>query len=108
MKVLFDQNVPAKLRRYLFSHTVTLARDLGWGELKNGALLASAEAQGFDCLVTCDRNLAYQQNLSARKIAIVLLPSGNWPKIQPSAQDIVIAVDEATPNSFQAIPRRSL
>ena len=103
MKVLFDQNAPAKLRRHLSRHTVTLARNLGWEELKNGDLLAAAEAQGFDCLVTCDRNLFYQQNLAARKIAIVLLPSGNWPNIEPLMQAIVMAVDQATPSSFQAI-----
>jgi len=40
---------------------------------KNGALLDSAESEGFSVLVTTDTNLKYQQNLAARKIATVVL-----------------------------------
>jgi len=43
---------------------------LGWQQLSNGELIASAEEQGFDLLVTADRNLRYQQNLTGRRLAI--------------------------------------
>ena len=46
---------------------------MDWDRLENGGLLAAAESAGFEVMVTCDRNLRYQQNLSGRKLAIVEL-----------------------------------
>jgi hypothetical protein len=70
MLVLFDKGTRRTLARYLIDHhAVTEARARGWAELENGELLA--EAAGFEVLVTTDKNLSYQQNLAARKIAIV-------------------------------------
>ena len=46
------------------------AAELGWQQLSNGELIASAEEQGFDLLITADRNLRYQQNLTGRRLAI--------------------------------------
>jgi hypothetical protein len=54
-------------------------------------------------MVTADRNLAYQQNLERRKLAIVVLPSGNWPRLQQSVADIVKAIDESEPGSFKEL-----
>ena len=50
---------------------------MGWGELSNGALLSAAEAAGFAVMVTADRNIRHQQNLSARTIGILVLPTQN-------------------------------
>jgi hypothetical protein len=36
----------------LANHEVATAYERGWSTLKNGDLLASAEAEGFDVLVT--------------------------------------------------------
>jgi hypothetical protein len=80
LKVLFDQNAPRPLTRFLVNHQVIRAAELDWSELKNGDLLRAAEEAGFEVLVTADRNLAYQQNLKDRKLAIVVLPSGNGPR----------------------------
>jgi len=80
-KILFDQGTPVPLRDFLPGCDVQVAFDLGWGKLKNGALLTAAEAGGFECMVTTDKNIAYQQNLSRRKIALVVLPTTNWPKL---------------------------
>ncbi len=76
MKVLFDQNVPRNLADYLTAHEVTRSIELGWDTLKNGELPEVAQEVGFEVLVTCDRNLGYQQNLRNRKLAIVVLPAG--------------------------------
>ena len=35
--------------------------------LKNGDLLDAAEREGFEVLITTDRNLQYQQNLNSRR-----------------------------------------
>jgi len=73
MLVLLDQGVPAPLRHHLTEHSVKTASQQGWGTLSNGELLKAAEAAGFHVLLTADKNLAYQQNLKERAIAIVVL-----------------------------------
>jgi uncharacterized protein DUF5615 len=78
VRVLFDQGVPVPLREHLRGHDVRTAFDLGWSQLSNGELLARAEKE-FDVLVTTDRNLQHQQNLSGRRLAILVLPTTNWP-----------------------------
>ena len=45
---------------------------MGWASKKNGELLTLAAAQ-FDVFLTVDRNLSYQQDLSAFDIAVVVL-----------------------------------
>ena len=82
---------------------MSTAYELGWSTLKNGELLAAAEGNGFEVFVTTDTNLAYQQNLSNRKIAIVVLTTTSWPRIQKSVAAIVIAIDAARPNSYQIV-----
>jgi hypothetical protein len=103
LKVLFDQGTPVPLRNHFSTYHVSTAYELGWSTLKNGELLAAAESNGFEVFVTTDTNLAYQQNLSNRKIAIVVLSTTSWPRIQKSVAAIVSAIDEATPNSYQIV-----
>ena len=82
---------------------MSTAFELGWSTLKNGELLAAAESNGFEVFVTTDTNLAYQQNLSNRKIAIVVLSTTSWPRIQKSVAAILSAIDAARPNSYQIV-----
>jgi hypothetical protein len=100
VKVLFDQNAPRPLSRYLTEHSVTRAVELGWEELANGELIRSAEAVGFQVLVTADKNLRYQQNLENRQLAIVVLPAGRWPLVRPFVRQIAEAIDAAKPGSY--------
>jgi len=79
---------------------VTEARARGWDTLENGDLLDAAEAAGFEVLVTTDKNLSYQQNLTGRRIAIVVLGKGRWSLIKPHVARVVEAVDHASPGSF--------
>lgn len=103
MRVLFDQGVPAPLRRHLANHKVQTVFELGWSTLGNGELLAKAEAD-FDAFVTTDRNLQYQQNLAARRIAILVLPTTSWPRIQDMSGTIAQAVDSLEPGQFVEMP----
>ena len=61
----------------------------------------SAEGNGFEVMVTADGNLAYQQNLQNRRLSIVVLPSGNWPKVETRIADVVRAIDESKPGGFK-------
>jgi hypothetical protein len=101
MLVLFDNGTPRTLARYLIGqHMVTEARARGWDELENGDLLDAAETAGFEVLVTTDKNLSYQQNLTGRKIAIVVLGQGRWSLIKPHVARVVEAIARASPGSF--------
>jgi hypothetical protein len=107
MLVLFDQATPVPIKIYLVGHSVRTAAQQGWDRLKNGDLLKAAEESGFDLLLTTDKNLRYQQNLSDRKIAIVVLGQQQWPRLSPHVQLVVDAVNAATVGSYVevAIPR---
>ena len=82
---------------------MSTAYELGWSTLKNGELLAAAESNGFEVFVNTDTNLAYQQNLSNRIIAIVVLNTTSWPRIQKCVTHIVNAIDLAKPGSYQIV-----
>jgi putative NIF3 family GTP cyclohydrolase 1 type 2 len=102
--ILFDQNTPRGLRSVLAAHEVRTALQMGWDALVNGALIAAAEAAGFDILVTADRNMQHQQNLSGRRLALVVLGINHWPTIKPMAQAVRDAVDNAQAGSFTIVP----
>lgn len=76
------------------------ARTRGWEELANGELIDAAEQAGFEVMVTTDKHIRYQQNLEARKIALVVLEHSQWPMVKLVAQDIVSAVNAAQPGSY--------
>jgi hypothetical protein len=78
-------------------------------KLKNGDLLQRAEESGFELLLTTDKNIRYQQNLTGRKIAIVVLGNQQWPDVKLHLERIVIAVNAAKPGSFTEveIPHRT-
>ena len=100
MRILFDHGTPAPLRSFLTGHTVREAKAQGWDTFKNGDLLTAAEAAGFDVLVTTDKNIRYQQNLTGRMIAIVVLGNAQWPVLRLHVALVVAAVNAATPGSF--------
>ena len=66
----------------------------------NGELIAVAEAAGFDVLLTTDKNMRYQQNLTSRKLAFVALGNQQWPTLRRYVERVVAAVDAATPGSY--------
>jgi hypothetical protein len=99
VRVLFDQGVPEPLRNHLPRHEVRTAFELGWSTLRNGELLDKAERQ-FEALVTTDRNLRSQQNLADRRIAILVLPTTSWPRLQRKLDEIAAALDALKPGQY--------
>lgn len=104
MKILFDQGTPVPLRRHLHPWQVDTAAEMGWSELGNGELLAAAEEAGFDLMITTDQNLRYQQNLSRRKIGIIVLTSTSWPRIQRKVTEVIAAVSGLPPGGYAEVP----
>ena len=88
-------------RERLSVHTVHTAQSRGWDRLSNGELLNAAERAGFDLLLTTDRRIRYQQNLSVSRIALVVLTgSTKWTLVQQHVDRIAAAVASATPGSY--------
>ena len=100
MRVLFDQGARIPLRRFLTRHEVTTAYDHGWSRLTNGELLDGAERERFDVLVSTDMSLTYQQHLPSRRIALVVLSTPSWRRIERAVTTVVQAADRATPGSY--------
>ena len=72
MKLLLDECIDRKLAREFPGYEVKTVPQMGWAGVKNGQLLALAEAE-FDVFITVDRNLSFQQNLPQFNIAVVVL-----------------------------------
>ena len=104
MKILFDQGTPAPLRRALPDHVVETAFERGWSTLQNGALIRAAEAEGFEVFVTTDRNLRYQQSLADRSIAIVVLMTTSWPRIERQLVRVREAIDTSSTRRYIEVP----
>lgn len=63
-------------------------------------MIDAAEQAGFELRVTTDKNIRYQQNLKARKIALVVLEHSQWPMVKLVAGGILAAVNSAEPGSY--------
>ena len=104
MRIVFDKNVPVGVRRFLSKHEVHTFAETPWHpQLENGELLNAAEAAGFDVIVTADQNIRYQQNLTGRKLASVVLGSNIWPVARDHGAAIAASVDGTAPGSYDFI-----
>ena len=103
MLILFDNGTPAPLRYALKGHVVVEAIERGWDKLVNGELIAVAEAAGFDLLLTTDKNIRHQQNLTGRKMALMVLSTNNWSLVKTHIGEIMAAIDAAAPGSYTEV-----
>ena len=78
MKVLLDECIPRKFKNSLSGHECRTVQEIGCAGTKNGALLSVAESKGFDVFLTIDKGVEYEQNLTGRKIAVLVIrPKSN-------------------------------
>jgi hypothetical protein len=103
VKVLLDENLDHSLRKHLSGHDVVTVSFMGWAGLKNGELLRTAEECGIEVLLTGDRTLNDEQNLTGRRLAIVALSAIQLPIIKRNLSKVIAAIDSAVPGSFQAV-----
>lgn len=75
MKVLLDECITKHLKPHLADLDVFTVREMGWSGIKNGKLMALCVDNGFDLLLTIDKNLRNQQNLGKYQVAVVVLNS---------------------------------
>jgi predicted nuclease of predicted toxin-antitoxin system len=103
-RVLFDENVPRRLRRELAEFEVRTVQEEAWAGLKNGELLHAAQER-FSVLVTGDKRLQFQQNIAAFNIAVVVLSVSS---ITPATIRNVLprikeAIDQARPGTVTVV-----
>ena len=73
MRILLDEQLPRQLAPCLVGHDARTVHQESWAGLKNGALLTRAEDAGFLVFLTGDQNLEFQQNISKRRLGVVVL-----------------------------------
>jgi predicted nuclease of predicted toxin-antitoxin system len=99
MKILLDECLPIDFRHSFSEHESHTVQWTGLKGKKNGELLEAAEVAGYDVLITVDQGIAYQQKISTRKLAIVLVSSrtNQLEDLLPMASTICEALKTVTP-----------
>jgi predicted nuclease of predicted toxin-antitoxin system len=92
MRVLLDECVPRPLRSELTDHGVRTVAEMGWSGIKNGELLKKAAAE-FDCFLTVDRNLQFQQAVDRLPLAVIVIRA-NDNRLE-TLRPLIPAVNEA-------------
>lgn len=105
MRVLLDESLPRQLAWELTGHEARTVAQQRWQGLKNGLLLTRAEAEGFDVLVTADRNIEFQQNLDAVGVSIVVVAAvtNRIEDLLPLVPSLLQALPEARPGKVLTV-----
>jgi len=75
VKILFDHNLPRRLREHLPGHEIRTTREMKWEQLRNGALISSAVEARFEVFVTINKQIEHQQNLATLALPVVVVES---------------------------------
>lgn len=94
MKLLLDENLPKKLKNDLTDFEVYTVQDMGWNGKENGELLKLMISNGFEALITADKNLQNQQNFKKYPIPVLtlnvtLLTYQHMVKLLPGLQQLL-------------------
>ncbi len=74
MKLLLDEQMSRKIaKRFEENVTVDHVQLVGWSGIKSGELLKLAAAEGYDALISADKNMSYQQNENQLPLSVVVL-----------------------------------
>ena len=73
MKILLDESIDVRLKKQFAEYECFTVKDMDWKGVKNGTLLRNCENNEFGVLITTDRNLNSQQNISAYNVKVVVL-----------------------------------
>ena len=85
MRILLDENLPKRLKSDFAEHEIFTVTDKTWNGLSNGDLLRSMISDGFDALITFDKNLQHQQNFEKYPITVIVLTavSNQYKDLKP-------------------------
>ncbi len=103
MKELLDEHLDQSLRKLLGEHKIVTVSYMGWAGLKNGELLRIAEERGIHIFITGDQTLSYEQNLTGRKLATIVVSAIQLSILRKHLPKIITAIDKSAPGSFQFV-----
>ena len=83
-------------------NVVEEVRGRGWDALSNGTLLDRAEEAGFEVLITTE-GIQHQQNMSGRKVAVVVLMSATWPLLAWKTESVRVALHGIQPGEIRRV-----
>jgi predicted nuclease of predicted toxin-antitoxin system len=110
-KILLDENLPRPLAE-LFTPPLEVisVHDIGWAEKKNGDLIRSMLEEGFEFLLTADKNLQNQQNLEKYPVRLIVLKTfdNRFKTLLPYVPVIQEAITNAENASIIEIDVRNL
>jgi predicted nuclease of predicted toxin-antitoxin system len=74
MRILIDECLPARLKNSFvqLGHDCKTVQDVGITNKKNGELLSLADGE-WHVLLTNDRNIKFQKNMTGRNISVLVL-----------------------------------
>jgi predicted nuclease of predicted toxin-antitoxin system len=109
MRILLDENIPVQLKNVFTGHEVRSVNDtdVGWKNIANGRLLAEMEGR-FDMLITADRNMFAQQNLTGRSICILVVPTNRRRDVIALGERIVVVVGGMRPGDYVVLEKSGL
>ena len=100
-RVLLDESVPRHLTTPLEAAGFSVTPyPQSWKQTKNGELLRLAEAQGFDILITSDKNMYAQQNLRRRNLSIIVLPTNLRRQVMERVADVIDTLNHIKPRQY--------
>lgn len=99
MKILLDEGVPKVIQKRLSKLSISNVEAMGWRGLKNGALLDLMKGQ-FQILITTDKNLPSQQNLTKRQISVIVLSTNDLPSVIGFLPQIERAIATIAPGEY--------
>jgi predicted nuclease of predicted toxin-antitoxin system len=103
MRLLLDENLSSKLAKLLPGRDVFSVAAMGWQSLSNGRLLAAAEAEEFQLMLTADTNMAYQQSMAGRTLGIIVLPTNRIPLLAAMQGALLAAIAACQPSQFLVV-----
>jgi predicted nuclease of predicted toxin-antitoxin system len=104
VRVLLDEQLPLDLAATLQGHSVDTVVSRGWAGITNGELLGRMRDE-YDALVTMDRGIEFQQNLSTLPFGVLLVraPSNRMVHLQPLVPAILGALLALKPGQLNRI-----
>lgn len=104
MRVLLDEHLPVDLASTLRGHDVDTVVGRGWAGIKNGELFLRMRGE-YDALVTMDRSIEFQQNVSGLPFGVVLIraASNRLPHLVPLVPSLLEALASTEPGQLRRV-----
>ena len=103
MKILLDECLPLRMAKLLPGHDVRTVRQMNWLGLSNGKLLDAVV--DFDAFLTVDKSLVKQQQLTGRKLSVIVLRvrSNKIEDIAPLMPQVVATLADIKPGTVTIV-----